>query len=112
MPELYFLFGYIIYVTSMDQNEPFHVHVAKRGKIKGNKVPSAKIWIGRCGEVKLAHNNGHIPTRVLNQILLSIKESKQVYNSIVKAYCNFFNIKPDQIDYYRNIEEHSHGMRR
>lgn len=49
--------------------EPVHVHVAQ-GKPRAD---ATKIWITKAGGCVLAHNNSHIPDRVLRNIMRIIE---------------------------------------
>jgi len=44
--------GYYLYFTSFDGSEPFHVHASISSKL--TEAGSAKIWVYRNGDTKVA----------------------------------------------------------
>lgn len=63
MPQVFRLFGYVIFFWSNENGEPPHVHVSKGSPQKG----ATKIWMEKVP--RLAHNNSHIPSKDLNRIM-------------------------------------------
>lgn len=104
MPTIYIIYAYIVYITSNDAGEPFHVHVvSKEYEDSSREMHSAKIWLGKFGEAEIASNKGHIKQQRLEMILREIRKRQDIYDKAVSVWCKFFGIKPDQIDYYRNF---------
>ena len=114
MPSIVIIFSYLIYITSFDNGEPFHCHVVslQYKNSPSREDHSAKIWLGKFGEATLASNKGRINTKELNEIIAVIRKQYSIYEKILKTWCRFFGVTPKDVNYYRNIEEHSHGMRR
>ena len=106
MPYLYQLLQYIIYFTSFDQGEPFHVHVTKREYYrKGDTSHSEKILLGKFGQAQLATSGKNIKGSDLNDILLFLKTNDLIYKKAVETWCQLFNTTPDKINFYRNFKE-------
>ncbi|MCH5210798.1 MAG: DUF4160 domain-containing protein [Oscillospiraceae bacterium] len=89
MPQIFNIFGYIVYFWSNENNplEPVHVHVSKG-------IPSAhatKIWITQTGHCLLCNNNSKIPNKILKYIM-EIIEARHA-EIINKWYDNFGEIK-------------------
>lgn len=85
MPQIFKVFGYIIYFWSNETNplEPVHVHVSK-----GVPSPNAtKIWITKRGGCLLCNNNSKIKTSELNAIM-EVIEARSV--SIIRSWQNYF----------------------
>lgn len=92
MPNLLRIGGYNIFFWSDENNEPIHVHIS-RGKPSEN---STKIWLTKSGGCVVAHNDGKIPQKDLNELLDIISAQffyicrrwKEHHNvDIIKFYC-------------------------
>lgn len=71
MPQVFKVGSYWIYFWANEgkPNEPVHVHVSE-----GNPRENAtKIWITSNGNCLLAHNNSHIPKKILSNIMRIIE---------------------------------------
>lgn len=64
MPQVFVIFGYIVYFWSNENDEPIHVHVCKGSPQKD----ATKVWITEDGPV-LEHNKSKIPKKDLKRIL-------------------------------------------
>lgn len=111
MPYILELLNYIIYITSHDVSEPLHIHIISR---ENYSIPSlaSKLRIGVNGETKIAKQTSDISTKDLKEIQELILHDPSVFNSIKSKWCEFFNITKEQIEFYKNVNKKSHGMRR
>ncbi len=91
LPKIFSIHGYEIYFWSQENNEPIHVHVAK-------KIPSkngTKLWLTADGGCIVANNNGKIPVHDLNEIMQIV--SAQFFLICAKWKEHF---KTDSISFY------------
>jgi len=65
LPSLFIVGGYKVFFWSNENNEPIHVHVAKR-KPSSN---ATKIWLTKSGGCILASNGGNIPPKDLGELM-------------------------------------------
>lgn len=106
MPTIYIIYSYILYITSLDSGEPFHIHVVSREFMDFNREPhSAKIWLGKFGEAEIAGNKGKIDLKELNNIVKNLKTRKDIYDRAVAVWCKLFGVKPSEIDFYKNFKK-------
>ena len=84
MPTLFDFLGYKIYFYSKEDNEPIHVHVAKRKQTAN----ATKIWLPAESNPVVAHNNSRIPRKDLNRILKVISQNR---DTIISRWYDYFN---------------------
>lgn len=111
MPDIAELLGYIIYITSHDQNEPLHVHVISP-EYFGIKAVASKIWIGKNGSTKIATKGSDISDSKLRKIAQIIKNDPEIFSLIKQAWCSLFQISEQEIEFYRNVNEQTQGLKR
>ena len=85
MPQIFKIGSFWVYFWSNEgvPLEPVHVHVSEG-------VPAAnatKIWITKAGKCLLAHNNSHINSNVLQNILRIIEARNE---EVVEKWKNHF----------------------
>jgi hypothetical protein len=85
MPQIFKIGSFWVYFWSNESCplEPIHVHVSE-GAPTAN---ATKIWITRAGKCLLAHNNSHINSRILLNILRIIEARNE---EIVEKWKTFF----------------------
>lgn len=106
MPTLEFeILGYILYITSHDCEEPFHIHLKASKDYKNKNLSSSKLWIGETFDTEIANNNANIPIRTLTKIQTIIKSDKTIQDAIKDLWCSLFDLTNDEIDYYKNIKQ-------
>lgn len=77
MPQIFKVGSYWVYFWSDESKplEPVHIHIAE-GK---PTAAGTKVWITKSGKCLLANNNGHIPERILrNLIRIAEARSKDI----------------------------------
>ena len=103
MPEIEILFGYLIYITSYDSDEPFHIHIVKmNSKGIGDSYNSEKLWLSSDGKAHIPKNGlkGRIDRKTIKRIMKAISSSPDLFEKIKKCWCQLYNINNEQIPYY------------
>ena len=91
MPQVFRVGSYWVYFWSNENDplEPVHVHISKGKPVKN----ATKIWITSSGKCYLAHNNSHIPTITLKNIMRIIEARS---TEVIDKWQSYFG----KIDYF------------
>lgn len=85
MPQVFKIGSYWVYFWSNENDplEPIHVHVSEGTPIKN----ATKIWITSNGKTYLCHNNSHIPSVPLRNIMRILEARSQ---EIIDKWVDYF----------------------
>lgn len=83
MPTLFEIYGYKIFFWSNEEDEPIHVHVAKRKQ----SANATKIWLPPESNPVLANNNSRIPQKDLSRILKVVAQNR---DTIIARWYDYF----------------------
>ncbi len=85
MPQIFKFGSYWVYFWTNEGKpvEPVHVHISK-----GNPSANAtKVWITSTGKCYLCHNNSHIPTHTLHNLMRLIETQS---DTVIQKWIEYF----------------------